>query len=135
MGGGAGGGGFGYTHGGGSYSQYSGNLVKVSKPDPAADKLAQRLNGESRVKFENDPKGREFDAVSNEYVAQTKPALQTINQSVRGQMKATFEAAKETGRSVYYHFEGQPAQSVIDKLNEYSTRYGIPVIIDIKPLN
>jgi hypothetical protein len=42
-------------------------LVKVNKPDPAADALAERLGGESRVKFENDPKGREIDAISDEY--------------------------------------------------------------------
>lgn len=32
---------------------------------------------------------------------------------------------QETGKKVYYHFEGQPAQSVIDKMKEYSNRYGI----------
>ncbi len=72
--------------------------------------------------------------VSDEFIAQTKPALQTLNVSVRNQMKATFEAAVETGKKVYYHFEGQPAQSVIDKLYEYSQRYGVPVVIDTKPL-
>ena len=114
-------------------SKYSGNLVKVNKPDPAADALAQRIGGESRVRFTNDI--REFDVISDSYVAQTKPALKQLNAAVRNQMKATFEAAKETNRSVYYHFEGQPAQSVINKLNEYSKRYGVKVVIDTKPLN
>ena len=50
-------------------------------------------------------------------------------------MKATFEAAKETNRSVYYHFEGEPAKSVINKLNEYSNHYDVKVIIDTKLLN
>ncbi|GAA2522666.1 restriction endonuclease fold toxin [Streptomyces longisporus] len=45
----------------------------VLEPDASADALAQRLEGESRVKFENDPKGREFDALSDTYVAQAKP--------------------------------------------------------------
>ncbi|VFS48576.1 Uncharacterised protein [Budvicia aquatica] len=35
-------------------------------------------------------------------------------------MKAIFEAVKDIDRSVYYHFEGQPSQSAINKLNEYS---------------
>jgi hypothetical protein len=117
----------------GATSNYSGDLVKVNKPDPAADALAQRIGGESRVRFAND--GREFDTISDLYVAQSKPALQQVNKSVRDQMKATFEAAKETNRSVYYHFEGQPSQSVINKLNEYSNRYGVKVVIDTKPLN
>lgn len=135
MGGGGGGGRFSNTKGSGKYPQYSGKLLQVNKPDPAADKLAHRLRGEARVKFKNDPKGKEFDAVSKRYIAETKPALHTMNKKVRNQMKAVFEAAKETGRSVYYHFEGQPAQSIIDKLHEYSARYGVPVIIDTKPLN
>lgn len=114
---------------------YSGKLEKVNSPDANADMLAERIGGESRVKFTNDPKAREFDAISNEYIAQAKPALSTLNKSVREQMKATFEAAKQTGKKVYYQFEGTPAQSVIDKLYEYSERYGVEVIIDINPLN
>lgn len=37
--------------------------VGGQKPDASADALAERLGGESRVKFESDPEGREFDAV------------------------------------------------------------------------
>jgi hypothetical protein len=47
-----------------------GNLKEVPNPDAAADELTKRLGGESRVKFENDPNGREFDAVSGTYIAQ-----------------------------------------------------------------
>ena len=116
-----------------SNNKYSGGLVKVNKPDAAADALAQRIGGESTVRFSNDI--REFDVINDLYVAQTKPALKQLNAAVRKQMKATFEAAKETNRTVYYHFEGQPATSVINKLNEYSNRYGVKVVIDTKPLN
>ena len=114
---------------------YSGKLEKVNSPDVNADMLAERIGGESRIKFTNDPKAREFDAISDEYIAQAKPALNTLNKSVREQMKATFEAAKQTEKRVYYQFEGTPAQPVIDKLYEYSERYGIEVIIDTNPLN
>ncbi|WP_411342693.1 restriction endonuclease fold toxin [Paenibacillus sp. WLX1005] len=62
-------------------------MIKVNKADPAADKLAERIGGESRVKFSNDPKGREFDAISDKFVAQSKPALNTLNKTVREQMK------------------------------------------------
>lgn len=113
---------------------YSGKLEKVNSPDANADRLAERIGGESRVKFTNDPKGREFDAISKEYIAQAKPALKTFNKSIREQMKATFEAAKQTGKEVYYQFEGTPAQSVTDKLYEYSGRYGVDVIIETDPL-
>ena len=114
----------------GETGQYSGELSKVFKPDAAADALADRIGGESRVRFSNDPMGREFDVVSTEYIGQTKPALQSLNRNVRNQMKATFEAARATGRKVYYHFDGQPTRAVIDKLLEYSARYGIEVVID-----
>nr|WP_267352163.1 MULTISPECIES: restriction endonuclease fold toxin [unclassified Gilliamella] len=63
------------------------------------------------------------------------PPLKQLNESVRSKMKATFEAAKETNRSVYYHFEGEPVKSVINKLYEYSNRYDVKVIIDTKLLN
>ena len=91
-------------------SKYSGKLIKVSSPDPSADKLAQRIGGDSRVKFEFDPDGREFDAISSQYIAQAKPAL---------------SSAKANNKIPYFQFEGQPNQSVIDKILEYSKRYGI----------
>ncbi len=97
--------------------KYYGKLVKVSKPDPAADALEKRIGGESRVMFSGDPDGREFDVVSDEYIGQAKPALQKLDESLRRQMKATFEAAKETGRKVYYQFEGMPGQEVINYMN------------------
>ena len=40
-------------------------------------------------------------------------------------MKATFEAAIANNKIPYFQFEGQPNQSVIDKILEYSKRYGI----------
>jgi len=128
-----GGGGKGFFKGTLGSSRFSGELVKVNNPDSNADKLAKRIDGKSRVAFANDPDRKEFDVVSKKYIAETKPALKTLNPKVRKQMKATFEAARQTGKKVYYHFDGQPAQVAIDKLQEYSRRYGIEVIIDTKP--
>jgi Restriction endonuclease fold toxin 3 len=113
--------------------RFSGGLQKVNKPDLNADALAARLGGESRVKFANDPTGREFDAVSDEFIAQDKPAGYAFNKAGRGQAKATFEAAAATGRKVYYHFDGPPDPATITRLEEYSRRYGVPVQIDTKP--
>ena len=115
-------------------SRFSGRLLKVNNPDPAADALAKRIRGESRVKFESDPAAKEFDAISNNYIAETKPALRVLNERIRKQMKTAFEAAKATGRKVYYHFEGAPGQEIINKLYEYSERYNVEVIIDVEPL-
>lgn len=111
-----------------------GDLKKVPKPDPAADKLAEKLGGESRMKFENDPTGREFDAISDDYVAQSKPAGMQMGSAFRNQAKATFERAIESGRTPYFHFEGDPAPDVISKLHDYGRRYGIEPVIDVSPL-
>ena len=102
--------------------------------DTAADELAKRIGGQSRSAFADDPIQREFDVISDQYIAQAKPPLKCVNKTVRTQMKATFEAAKKYERKVYYQFEGIPSQEVLDKLYEYSERYGVEVIIDTEPL-
>jgi Restriction endonuclease fold toxin 3 len=114
----------------GTYDESQG-LSPVNKPDAAADALAQKLGGQSRVKFNSDPNEREFDTISDRYVAQTKPGLQNFAKKDRNQAKETFEAASQTGKEVYYEFEGQPAQKIIDKLREYEQRYQIKLTIDI----
>ncbi|MFD5078903.1 putative T7SS-secreted protein [Streptomyces sp. NPDC058371] len=111
-----------------------GDLVKVNKPDPAADALAERLGGESRVKFEHDPKGREIDAISDDYVAQSKPGGMQMGSALRNQAKATFEYGIQSGRTPYFHFDGEPGPGVIAKLQEYGRRYGIEPVIDTTPL-
>ena len=47
-------------------------------------------------------------------------------------MKAIFETAKQTNKKVYDQFVGEPDQSVIRKLREYSECYEIELIIDTK---
>lgn len=113
--------------------RYSGALREVNKPDPDADALAERIGGLPRVKFENDPQGREFDAVSDEYIGQSKPARFQVNKAFRAQARATFQAAGETGRSVYYHFDGPPLAGVIEKLEQYSAEYNVRLVIDTEP--
>ncbi|MGW6249382.1 putative T7SS-secreted protein [Streptomyces roseolus] len=111
-----------------------GDLIEVTKPDADADKLAEKLGGEPRRRFANDPDGREFDAISDEYVAQAKPADFTLNKKFRKQAQATFEAALQSGRTPYFHFDGPPGPGVIDKLQEYGRRYGVEPVIDTTPL-
>ena len=67
--------------------------------------------------------------------AQAKPSSTTLGSDLRNQAKATFEAAQDSGRSVYYHFEGGPPdRDVVRALQRYSERYGVPVVIDSEPL-
>ena len=116
-----------------SYGKSS-EIIQCNTKDAVADELAKRIGGQSRSAFADDPIQREFDVISDQYIAQAKPPLKCVNKTVRTQMKATFEAAKKYGRKVYYQFEGIPSQEVLDKLYEYSERYGVEVIIDTEPL-
>ena len=111
-----------------------GKLIEVNVKDPDADALAQRIGGEPRVRFELDPVGREFDAVSDKFVAQAKPANFQMGKKFRNQAKATFEMAISTGRRPYFHFDGPPQAGVIEKLKEYGSRYGVEPVIDLKKL-
>jgi len=115
---------------------YSGALCKDPNPRPdiGAEKLAAKLNGQSRVYFSNDPIKKEFDVISNEFIAEAKPAMQSIKPEFRQQAKRAFEAARQTGRKVYFHFNGEPCRDIIRKLQEYQRRYGIEMIIDTEVL-
>jgi RHS repeat-associated protein len=109
------------------------DLISVAVNDPAAKALATRLGGRASVRFAGDATGREFDTVSDLYVAQTKPANFQLGSAFRNQAKATFEAALNTGRTPYFHFEGEPGPGVVSKLLEYGNRYGIDPVIDTIP--
>ncbi|MGR6542093.1 WXG100 family type VII secretion target [Paenibacillus tundrae] len=121
------------TNGKGIYGQYSGGLKQSAKEDAGADLLAEKLGGQSRMIFNNDPKGREFDVVSDLYIGQTKTSMNSLSSQFREQAKATIEAAIETNRKAYFHFEIAPADKVIRQLREYEKRYDVEVIIDISP--
>lgn len=110
--------------------RYSGKLSKTNIKDDAADALATKLNGQSSVSFDSDSLGREFDVVSDEFIGQTKQ-IGKLGSKFRKQAKATFEAAKETGRSVYYQLNSNTSQDIINKINEYSDRYGVNVVIEL----
>ena len=106
-------------------------FTQDSNPDPAADRLAEKLGGKSRQIFNSDSDGREIDAVSGQYVAETKEGSPQLKPRLRKQAKALFEAAQQTGREVYYEFENPPREEFVNKLNEYSERYGVNVVIDV----
>jgi len=90
--------------------------TKSPKPDPAADALANKIGGESRVIVD----GVEFDAISSEYVAQssssaivaTKPG-NWLSKQHKDQIKATLELAKKYDRSAYFEFtKAAPDQTI-----------------------
>ncbi|MGH3852033.1 MAG: Imm7 family immunity protein [Pseudonocardiaceae bacterium] len=85
--------------------------MEVGADDPDADALAERIGGRASVRFSNDTTVREYDAVSDQYVGQAKPANFQMGSAFRNQAKATFETAVRTGRTPYFHFDGPPALS------------------------
>ena len=91
---------------------YSGELIKIPKPDAGADALATKLKGQSTA-FSNDPIRKEFDVISNEFIAETKEAMCSSKPAFRNQAKRAFEAARQTNRKVYFHFNGMPCRDVI----------------------
>jgi hypothetical protein len=110
-----------------------GELVRVNAKDRAAGALAERIGGEASVRFTGGP-ANEFDAVSEQYVAQAKPANFTLNKAFRDQAKATFEVAAQSGRTPYFQFDGPPGPGVLRTLGRYADRYGIEPVIDLTPL-
>jgi hypothetical protein len=103
--------------------------------DPDAQALAQRIGGQAQAEFASGPNaGREFDAISDEYVAQSKPANFTGGSSWRGQARATFQAAIDSGRTPYFQFNGPPSQGVLNALQRYAQEYGVQPVIDTEPL-
>ncbi len=110
-----------------------GELVRVNAKDRAAGALAERIGGEASVRFAGGP-ANEFDAVSEQYVAQAKPADFTLNKAFRDQAKATFEVAAQSGRTPYFQFDGPPGPGVLRTLGRYADRYGIEPVIDLTPL-
>lgn len=93
------------------------NAVKIMISEAASH--GEKNEGGSRVKFSNDSSGREFDVVSDEYIAQAKPYLKSYGKSWRNQTKATFEAAQATGRKAYFQFKRTPADDILRKITEY----------------
>jgi hypothetical protein len=106
--------------------------IKVAKPDAAADALAERLGGRSRIRFADDPSGREYDTVTDHYIGQTTTGT-SISQHWRHQAQATFQAAKSTGRRPYFHFTGPPSTDHLAALERYRLRYGVDPVIDTVP--
>ena len=87
------------------------------------------------MEFTSGPAGnKEFDAVSDVYVAEAKPANQQLGSAWRNQAQLTFKQAIYSGRIPYFQFDGPPGPGVIDALSRYAARYGVEPVIDLEPL-
>jgi hypothetical protein len=113
-------------------SPYSGGLLPSSNaPDQEAMDLAKKLGGQAQVYFRDDPEQREFDAISDQYIGQTKATgITDPGQKIRNQLKATFDAAKATGRTPYFEFTAkEPSPNMLQTISRYESRYGIDAVI------
>ena len=66
-------------------------IIQCNTKDAAADELAKRIGGQSRSAFADDPIQREFDVISDQYIAQAKPPLKCVNKVSRTRFHLLFE--------------------------------------------
>jgi RHS repeat-associated protein len=112
-----------------------GEVEKAHQPfDPAAEKLSQRLGGTAQAKFAWGNTNDEFDTISDQYVAQSKPANFRANPEFRRQARRTFEQAIQSGRKPYFHFDGPPHRDTLSVIQRYSKEYKITAVVDTAPL-
>ena len=90
--------------------------------------LAKEISGLPQARFRGSD--REFDAISEEYIGQHKPALKdNFGKDFKKQALATFGAAASTGRGGYYRFDGKPGDKVLQKLQQYSSEFRVKLVI------
>lgn len=99
--------------------------------DPAAALLAARLGGlpsQTIAGFGN----REFDAVSDDFVAQTTASRSAVTRPAnfltsprKAQIRATLEAAKQEDKTAYFEFTaGRPHPEVVACIKRNALRIG-----------
>ena len=104
--------------------------------DEAAEALAQRLGGlPSRTipGFGN----REFDAVSDHYIAQTTASRSAVLRPAnfltgerKAQIRATLQVAKQEGKIAYFEFTaGRPHIEVVDCIDRNARRFSAEHVI------
>lgn len=107
------------------------DLVPTGDVDPAAQALAERIGGRPSIRIRGYG-DREFDAVSDRFVAQTTSSTNAarnphnfLNRTRREQIRETLRAARETGREALFEFTtGSPAREVIDFIARNAERVG-----------
>ena len=104
--------------------------------DTKARALAKRIGG-LPSQFISGFGNREFDAVSDQYIAQTtasqsavlKPA-NFLTSDRKAQIRATLQAAKQEGRTAYFEFTaGRPHAEVVDCIKRNARRFDAQYVI------
>lgn len=100
--------------------------------DLEAQRLAQKIGGLPSQKVDGFG-NREFDAVSNEYIAQTTAAASAsrkphnyLNSGRRAQIQQTLEAAKQENKAAYFEFTfAEPHEDVKELIRRKAARLGV----------
>ncbi|MFA0960941.1 RHS repeat domain-containing protein [Roseivirga sp. BDSF3-8] len=114
----------------------SGKLIELPDPDP---KLSSRLkekfgsNTHTSKKFDTDPTGKEFDAITDQFYVEHKALTSTnpMSQAKRTQMKYHMKACKISGKDNYLILEGVQNDDWINKAIQYANEYGVNTKIEI----
>ena len=104
--------------------------------DPAAQALAVRLGGlpsQTVPGFDN----REFDAISEEFIAQTTSSQSAVTRpnnfltmARKAQIRATLRAAKQEDKIAYFEFTaGRPHPEVVACISRNALRLGAVCLI------
>lgn len=104
--------------------------------DETAEALAQRLGGLSSRTIPGFG-DREFDVVSDLYVAQTTASRSAVikpdnflTRDRKAQLRATLQAAKQEGKTAYFEFTaGRPHAEVVDCIDRNARRFGAEYVI------
>lgn len=114
----------------------SGRLVDVPDPDPV---LSQRLRDkfgsgtQTSKKYDTDPSGKEFDAITSQYFVEHKALSSTnpMSSKNRAQMKFQMRSCKAAGKNNYLIFEGVRNDDWINKAIQYANEYGVNTKIEL----
>jgi hypothetical protein len=120
------------------YSSDGGEIVPTGDIDPAAQELSQRIGGTASVQLSGFG-NREFDAVSDAFVAQTTGAASAalrpknfLSSSRRAQIRGTLAAARATGRQALFEFRGVvPDVEVTRFIERNARRIGVHARVDV----
>jgi hypothetical protein len=120
------------------HSNDGGEIVPTGDIDPAAQELAPRIGGTASVQLSGFG-NREFDAVSDAFVAQTTGAASAalrpknfLSSSRRAQIRETLAAAHATGRQALFEFRGVvPDTEVTRFIERNARRIGVRARVDI----
>ena len=104
--------------------------------DAAAEDLADRLGGLPSQTVSGFGR-REFDAVSDAYIAQTTSSRSAVTKpdnfltgDRKAQIRATLQAARQEGKTAYFEFTaGMPHAEVLDCIARNAARFGALYVI------